>query len=91
MEPDGRPFDVALLVAAVLRALDDIDASGEDERDTLLSDLVCAAWGSAWALGQCVDGDRPAAIAESRRRSTHPRTACSAPRPASAAISSLIF
>jgi hypothetical protein len=36
----------------VMRAIDDIDASDDEQRDALLSDLLCAAWGSIWAQNQ---------------------------------------
>jgi hypothetical protein len=43
------PFSAAALVARVLH---DINASSEEERDVLLSDLRCAAWGCVWAQNQ---------------------------------------
>jgi len=36
----------------VMRAIDDIDQSSAEQRAALLSDLLCAAWGSAWAQNQ---------------------------------------
>jgi hypothetical protein len=53
MEPNNLPpRDPISVAAVVVRAIDDIDASGEDERDELLSDLLCAAWGSILAQNQ---------------------------------------
>jgi hypothetical protein len=52
MDPQSWPFDPVLAAAMVLRAVDDIDESTEEERDTLLCDLLCAAWGSVWAQNQ---------------------------------------
>jgi hypothetical protein len=36
----------------VVRAIDDIDQRSEEQRDALLSDLFCAAWGSPRARNQ---------------------------------------
>jgi len=52
MEPRDWPLDPVAAAAAVVRAVEDVDASGEDQRDALLYDLVCAAWGSIWAQDQ---------------------------------------
>jgi hypothetical protein len=52
-EPNNwPPVDPISVAATVVRAIDDIDASGEEERDELLSDLLCAAWGSLVAQNQ---------------------------------------
>jgi hypothetical protein len=52
MEPDIWPLDPIAGAALVVRAIDDIDISSEEDRDALLSDLLCAAWGSLWAQNQ---------------------------------------
>jgi hypothetical protein len=52
MEPNSWPLDPIATAALVIRAIDDIDASTEEQRDILLSDLLCAAWGSIWAQNQ---------------------------------------
>jgi len=52
MEPDGRPSDPVSAAALVIRVIDDIDKSDDEERDHLLSDLLCAAWGCIWARSQ---------------------------------------
>jgi len=50
MEPNGLdPTSSALLV---LRVVEDIDDSSEEQRDALLADLLCAAWGPPPALNQ---------------------------------------
>jgi len=51
MEPDRWPLDLEA-IALVLRAIDDIDERDEELRDALLSDLLCAAWGSVLAQNQ---------------------------------------
>jgi hypothetical protein len=52
MEPKGWPLEPVAAAAAVLRAVEDIDDSGEDERDALLYRLVSKAWGCVWAQDQ---------------------------------------
>jgi hypothetical protein len=52
MEPNSGPLDPISAAALVIRAVDDIDASDEQQRDALLSDLLCAAWGSILAQNQ---------------------------------------
>jgi hypothetical protein len=52
MESDSWPLDPASAAALVVRAIDDIDASDDELRDALLSDLLCAAWGSVLAQKQ---------------------------------------
>jgi hypothetical protein len=52
MEPRERPLDSVAAAAVVVRAIDEVDASSEDERDALLYDLVSRAWGSLWAQDQ---------------------------------------
>ena len=49
MEPDGRPLDSISAAALVLRVIDDIDQSSEEQRDELLCALLNAAWGSIGA------------------------------------------
>jgi len=52
MEPNNWPLDPISAAALVVRVIDDIDASSEEQRDALLSDLLCAAWGSIRAQNQ---------------------------------------
>ena len=53
MEPNNDwPLDPVSAAALVIRAVDDIDSSNEEQRDMLLSDLLCAAWGSIYAQNQ---------------------------------------
>jgi hypothetical protein len=52
MEPDIWPLDPMAAAAIVVRTIDNIDISSEEDRDALLSDLLCAAWGSLWAQNQ---------------------------------------
>jgi len=52
MEPNNAPLDPVSVAALVVRAIDDIDASSEDDKVALLSDLLCAAWGSLLAQDQ---------------------------------------
>jgi hypothetical protein len=52
MEPDIWPLDPQSTAALVVRTIDDIDNSSEAERDELLANLLCAAWGSIAAQNQ---------------------------------------
>lgn len=57
MESNNWPRDAASageLSAGelVVRVVEDIDASDDEHRDVLLSDLRCAAWGSDLAQNQ---------------------------------------
>ncbi len=52
MEPEPQPLDPIQTAALVMRTVDDIDESTEDDREALLSALVCAAWGNRWSLNQ---------------------------------------
>lgn len=52
MEPDIWPLDPTSAAALVVRVIDDVDVSSEEDRDQLLSELLCAAWGSLWAQNQ---------------------------------------
>ena len=52
MEPNSWPHDPASTAELVLRVIDDIDATDDEHRDVLLSDLVCAAWGAVLAQNQ---------------------------------------
>ncbi len=52
MEPNIWPLDPMSAAALVTRIIEDIDASTDGERDDLLADLLCAAWGSIWAQNQ---------------------------------------
>jgi len=50
MEPNG--LDPTSSAALVLRVVDDIDESSEEQRDALLVELLCAAWGAPPAQNQ---------------------------------------
>ncbi len=50
MEPNG--LDPASVAALVVRTIDDIEQSTDEQRDALLFDLLCAAWGSEPAQNQ---------------------------------------
>jgi hypothetical protein len=52
MDSNDTPLDPITAAALVARTIDDIDASTEEHRDALLSDLLCAAWGSVRAQNQ---------------------------------------
>jgi hypothetical protein len=45
-------LDPMSAAALVLRLIDDIDRSSDAQRDALLSDLLCAAWGTLDAQNQ---------------------------------------
>ncbi len=49
MEPNGLD---PVCAALVVRVIDDIDQSTDEQRDALLHDLLCAAWGSLPAQSQ---------------------------------------
>lgn len=52
MESESWPPDPGSADALVLRVIDDIDESDDSRRNHLLSDLLCAAWGSILAQNQ---------------------------------------
>jgi hypothetical protein len=52
MDPGDKPLDPITAAALVARTIDDVDASTEEQREALLCDLLCAAWGSIWAQNQ---------------------------------------
>ncbi len=52
MERDIWPIDPMSAATLVVRAIDDIDESSEEDRMTLLSHLLAAAWGSVQAQNQ---------------------------------------
>jgi hypothetical protein len=52
MEPDIWPLDAASVAALVVRVIDDVDVSSEEDRDRLLCELLNGAWGSLWAQNQ---------------------------------------
>jgi hypothetical protein len=52
MDPDDTPLDPIRAASLVARTIDDIDASTPEQSEELLSDLLCAAWGSIWAQNQ---------------------------------------
>jgi hypothetical protein len=52
MDPEHQPLDPIVAAGLVARAIDEIDHSGEEEREMLLSAFVCAAWGNICSLNQ---------------------------------------
>jgi hypothetical protein len=52
MESNNWPLDRASAAELVVRVVDSIDASDDEYRDLLLSDLLSAAWGSVLAQNQ---------------------------------------
>lgn len=52
MEPDRWPLDSVTAAALVARTLLDIEERGDEERDRLLSRLLCIAWPTCWAQDQ---------------------------------------
>jgi hypothetical protein len=52
MKPKDWPLDPMSSAVLVARVIDELDASGEEERDALLCDLLAAAWGNVWAQNQ---------------------------------------
>jgi hypothetical protein len=52
MDPRDWPLDPVAAAAIVVRVIEALDESDEDQRDALLYDFVSAAWGSLWALDQ---------------------------------------
>jgi len=52
MESNRWPLDPASAAELVVRVIADLDASDDEQRDVLLSDLLCAAWGSVLAQHQ---------------------------------------
>ena len=50
MEPND--LDPVSAAALVVRVIDDIDQSSDEQRDALLFDLLCVAWGSPPAQNQ---------------------------------------
>jgi hypothetical protein len=50
--PDGLPLDPTSAAELVARVIFDIDATEDELRDALLSELLCAAWGSVVAQRQ---------------------------------------
>ena len=51
-ECDSGPVDATPDAAVVARVAGDIDHSDKDQRDALLSDLLCAAWPTLTAQSQ---------------------------------------
>lgn len=52
MDWDSWPLDAVSAAALVSRMIDTIDESTEEDSLALLSDLLCAAWGSRVAQDQ---------------------------------------
>jgi hypothetical protein len=50
--PNDTPLDPVAAANLVVRLIEAIDASDDEFRDFLLSDLLAAAWGSALAQRQ---------------------------------------
>jgi hypothetical protein len=51
-EPENSSLDPMSAAALVSRVIDDIDAGSKEQRDILLADLLCAAWGNLMAQNQ---------------------------------------
>lgn len=51
LDDAGSP-DVLSAAALVVRVVHDVDHSNEEQRDALLCNLLCAAWGSVLAQNQ---------------------------------------
>jgi hypothetical protein len=49
---NGSPLDPVYAAQLVTRVILEIDASDDQRRDVLLSDLLCAAWPSVLAQSQ---------------------------------------
>jgi hypothetical protein len=52
MESDSGPVDAIPDATLVARVAGDIDQSDAEQRDALLSDLLCAAWPTLTAQSQ---------------------------------------
>jgi hypothetical protein len=52
MGPEDRPLDRISTAVLVVRVIGELDASSEEQRDELLCELLCAAWGSILAQNQ---------------------------------------
>jgi hypothetical protein len=52
MEPKVWPLDPQSAAILVARVIDEVDQSTEEQRDTLLCELLYTAWGSIWAQNQ---------------------------------------
>jgi hypothetical protein len=52
MESSSPLDDPASAAELVVRVVEDIDESDDEHRDVLLSDLLCAAWGTVLAQQQ---------------------------------------
>ncbi len=52
MEPDHLPPDAVEAAARVVRLIDRLEDESEEESLQLLSNLMCAAWGSVLAQNQ---------------------------------------
>jgi hypothetical protein len=52
MESDNPPQDPVSFASVVVRVVDELDTSTEEQRDELLCALMCAAWGSIRAQNQ---------------------------------------
>lgn len=52
MGPDGSPLDAVETAARVASLISDVDNCSEEDSLALLSNLLCAAWGSVLAQNQ---------------------------------------
>ena len=52
MDPRDWPLDPVAAAAVVVRVIEEVDASSDDQLDELLYQLVSTAWGSLWAQDQ---------------------------------------
>jgi hypothetical protein len=52
MEPKDQSLARLARAALVVRVVDELDVSSEEQRDDLLCELLCAAWGDILAQNQ---------------------------------------
>ena len=52
MEPNEPQLDPVTVASVVVRTIEEIDKSTEEQRDELLCALLCAAWGDLHAQNQ---------------------------------------
>jgi len=52
MDSKDPSLDRLSRAALVVRVVDELDASSEEQRDDLLCELLCAAWGDILAQNQ---------------------------------------
>jgi hypothetical protein len=52
MEPKDWPLDPVSAAELVVRVIEDLDSSTEEQQDILLGEFLYTAWGSIWAQNQ---------------------------------------